>query len=105
MITDYGMSGQFKHVALTQRGAGMIGQANQEPVFHREYSEATQQYIDEEIARMIEKRYDLVKGQLEGNRELLERIATRLLEKETLDEKEFKRLLEEQTQTAFSGGA
>jgi cell division protease FtsH len=92
MITDYGMSAQFKHVALTQRGAGMIGQSTQEPVFHREYSEATQQYIDEEIARMMEKQYLGVREQLRENRELLERVAEKLLEKETLDEKEFKEL-------------
>jgi cell division protease FtsH len=95
MITDYGMSAQFKHVALTQRGAGMLGgPGNQEPAFHREYSEATQQYIDEEIARIMETRYAQVKKQLESNRTLLDSVAGRLLEKETLDEKEFKALIE-----------
>jgi cell division protease FtsH len=93
MITDYGMSAQFKHVALTQRGAGMLGGSTQEPVFHREYSEATQQYIDEEIARMMEARYALVREQLLANRALLDVVAGQLLEKETLDEKEFKALI------------
>ncbi|MDR2517392.1 MAG: ATP-dependent zinc metalloprotease FtsH [Spirochaetaceae bacterium] len=93
MITDYGMSDRFKHVALTRRGGGMLGQTAQEPMFHREYSEATQQYIDEEIARTVESRYELVKGLLSKNRDLLERVALRLLEKETLDEGEFNALL------------
>jgi cell division protease FtsH len=94
MITDYGMSGRFKHVALTQRGAGMLGGASfPEPQLHREYSEATQQYIDEEIARMVEKRYALVKERLAQNREILNTVAEQLLEKESLDEKEFKALL------------
>jgi cell division protease FtsH len=93
MITDYGMSGRFKNVALTQRGAGILGPQPQEPMFHREYSEATQQYIDEEIAHMVEKQYAEVKESLSKNRGLLEIVAAELLEKETLDEKEFKALL------------
>jgi cell division protease FtsH len=94
MITDYGMSGRFKHVALTQRGANMIGNKFPEPQFQREYSEATQQYIDEEIARMVEKQYSDVKLMLDTNRPLLKSIADRLLEKETLDENEFKALVD-----------
>ncbi|MDR1899608.1 MAG: ATP-dependent zinc metalloprotease FtsH, partial [Treponema sp.] len=93
MITDYGMSKRFKNVALTQRGAGMTGSPIQEPLFHREYSEATQQYIDEEIARMVEERYLRVKEKLSRHRELLDKIAVLLLEKETLDEKEFRELM------------
>ena len=98
MITDYGMSGRFRNVALTSRGAGMLsggGGAAQEPVFHREYAETTQQYVDEEIARIIEQRYTAAKEMLQIRRELLDRIALLLLEKETIDEKEFKALLEE----------
>jgi cell division protease FtsH len=100
MITDYGMSGRFRNIALTQRGAGMMGgHQPQEPMFHREYSEATQQYIDEEIARMVEQRYSAAKETLEKNRPLLDKIADLLLEKETLDEKEFKGLMTETATT------
>jgi len=95
MITDYGMSTRFRNMALTQRGAGMLGDRSPEPTFHREYSEATQQYIDEEIARMVDQRYAASKEKLDGNRPLLEKIASILLEKETLDEKEFKTLMAE----------
>jgi cell division protease FtsH len=95
MITDYGMSKRFKNVALTQRGQGMLGGNTHEPLFHREYSEATQQYVDEEIARMVETQYDTVKESLKKNRPLLETMAEQLLEKETLDEKEFKNILEQ----------
>ncbi|MDR3343684.1 MAG: ATP-dependent zinc metalloprotease FtsH [Treponema sp.] len=94
MITDYGMSSRFKNVALTQRGAGMLGPQSQEPLLHREYSEATQQYIDEEIAHTVGKQYILVKDTLGRNRPLLDTVAGLLLEKESLDEKEFKNLLE-----------
>lgn len=93
MITDYGMSERFKNVALTQRGAGMLGNHNPEPSFHREYSESTQQYIDEEIANIVNGRYTKVKKLLEEKNELLEKVSGILLEKETLDEKEFKALV------------
>jgi cell division protease FtsH len=106
MITDYGMSGRFKNVALTQRGAGMLGnQAAPEPMFHREYSEATQQYIDEEIAHMVEKRYAFVKESLGQKRGLLDTIAARLLDQETLDEKEFKECLGEAAPVPVPQGA
>jgi cell division protease FtsH len=95
MIIDYGMSERFKNVALTSRGMRMPGEAaSQEPMFHREYSEATQQYIDEEIANIVEKRYAGVTETLGRNRALLDTVAERLLEKETLDEKEFRALVE-----------
>jgi cell division protease FtsH len=95
MIVDYGMSNRFKNVALTSRGMRMSGEAvAQEPMFHREYSEATQQYIDEEIADIVEKRYAGVMDTLRRNREILDTVAAKLLEKETLDEKEFKSLVE-----------
>jgi cell division protease FtsH len=93
MITDYGMSDRFKNVALTTRGTGMLGEAREEPVFQREYSEATQQYIDEEVARVMEERYAYVRRLLEEKRLLLDIIASKLLEQESLEEKEFKRLV------------
>jgi len=93
MITDYGMSDRFRNVALTSRGMGMAGQERQEPSFQREYAESTQQYIDEEIARIIEDEYAKAKQILEERRNVLDTVAFALLEKETLDEKEFKALL------------
>jgi cell division protease FtsH len=94
MITDYGMSERFKNVALTQRGGGMMGiNRPSEPILHREYSESTQQYIDEEIARMVNNRYESVKSILNANVGLLDTVSTVLLEKETLDESEFKSLI------------
>jgi cell division protease FtsH len=94
MITDYGMSGRFRNVALTSRGAGMGGAERQEPMFQREYAESTQQYVDEEIARVVEQEYGKTKQILENRRPILDQVAAALLEKETLDEKEFKALAE-----------
>jgi cell division protease FtsH len=87
MIVDYGMSTRFKNVALTKR-------ANGEPSLHREYSEATQQYIDDEIASMIDTRYTEVKKLLKEKNDFLVKVSEVLLEKETLNEKEFKDILQ-----------
>jgi cell division protease FtsH len=93
MITDYGMSERFANVALTSRGISMTGQERQEPSFQREYAESTQQYIDEEVARIIESEYAKAKKILYEQHNILDNVAMALLEKETLDEKEFKVLL------------
>jgi cell division protease FtsH len=93
MITDYGMSDRFRNVALTSRGGVMTGQERQEPLFQREYAESTQQYVDEEIARIVEREYAKTKEILEKRRGVLDQVALALLEKETLDEKEFKALI------------
>jgi cell division protease FtsH len=93
MITDYGMSERFKNVALTSRGLPMGGDRQGDPFLQREYSEATQQYVDEEVARITENRYNKTKELIAQKRDVLERITERLLEKETIDEKEFNSLL------------
>jgi ATP-dependent Zn protease len=43
---------------------------------------------------MVEKQYTAVKDMLGRNQELLDRVASQLLEKESLDEGEFKALVE-----------
>jgi len=95
MITDYGMSDRFRNVALTSRGMNMNGQEQRDPSFQREYAESTQQYVDEEIARVIDTEYAKAKQILEQKRDVLNAVSEALLEKETLDEKEFKVLLGE----------
>jgi cell division protease FtsH len=89
MITDYGMSDRFRNVALTSRGASMTGE-RLEPMFQREYAESTQQYVDEEIARIVESEYAKTQDILAQRRGVLDQVALALLEKESLDEKEFK---------------
>ena len=90
MITDYGMSDRFKNVTLGKSGQGY---GATEPQLVREYSEETQKYIDEEIARVMAERYKSVVTLLKKHRELLEYIAKYLLEKETMDGKEFEEIV------------
>lgn len=90
MITDYGMSEKFKNVTLGKSGRGY---GTQEPELVREFSEDTQKYVDEEIARVMEERYQFVLKTLKKHGNLLEYIAQRLLEKETMDGKEFQEIV------------
>jgi len=100
MITDYGMSERFRHVALTRRGASVFGPQS-ESYMAREYSEDTQKYVDDEIARIVADRYDYVLGRLRSERALLDAIAEELLEKETLDEAEFAQLMQAKANEAL----
>ena len=93
MISDYGMSEKFTNVVLPSQRSSMFLPGETMPG-QREYSEATQQYIDEEITRIIKGRYDKVKALLDEKKGAVDRIAKKLLEIETLGEEEFKTLLE-----------
>ena len=92
MITDYGMSDKFRNVVLPSQRSPLYLPEEPMPA-QREYSESTQQYIDEEITRIVGDRYARVKGLLEENKAAVEKVARRLLETETLGEEEFKALL------------
>ncbi len=97
MITDYGMSDRFKNMTL---GKGVLGNRGGEPSIIREFSEQTQNYVDEEIARLIEERYQYVIKLLESKKDLLDYIAKRLLEVETMEGKEFAEIIKAHTHCA-----
>jgi len=86
MIVDFGMSEKFKNMTL---GKGVLGNRGGEPNIIREFSEQTQNYIDEEIARIMDERYKHVVKLLSDHKDLLEYISKRLLEVETMEGKEF----------------
>jgi len=86
MIVDFGMSDKFKNMTL---GKGVLGNSGGEPVLVREFSEETQKFIDEEIARIVNERYNHVLEIIKSHKTLAEYIANRLLEIETMDGKEF----------------
>ena len=93
MITDYGMSDKFRNVFLpSHKQSPFLGENNY--TMMREYSENTQQYVDEETSRIINDRYQRALALLEENRESINKIAEKLLKVEVLDGQEFKKLLE-----------
>lgn len=98
MITDYGMSDKFRNVVLGKSGRG-YGSTAVEPELVREFSEETQNYIDEEVARIMSERYERVLGVLREHKSLLDYIARLLLEKESVDGKEFEEIVKAESRS------
>ena len=60
----------------------------------RNFSEEFAADIDKEVKRIVDERYAIAKDILNQNRDMLDYISKALLDKETLDEKEFNELVE-----------
>ena len=60
----------------------------------RDYSDEIAAEIDKEVKKIVDERYEIAKKLLTENRDMLEYISKNLLERETLDEKEFNELME-----------
>ncbi len=91
MIVDFGMSDKFRNMTL---GKGVLGNPGGEPVLIREFSEETQKWIDEEIARLMDERYAKVVQLLSDHKALLEYISDRLQKVETMEGKEFQEIVD-----------
>jgi cell division protease FtsH len=61
---------------------------------HRDYSEDTAIKIDQEVRRLVDSGYNTAKGLLSENKEVLTRVANALLDREVLDAKEIKMIME-----------
>lgn len=94
MITEYGMSSHFPNITLTRRAEAMLGERSV-PYTSREYSEATQNKVDQEIKTVVDERYRAVMTLLKSKGALLETVARRLLEDEVIEAAEFHRLVAE----------
>jgi len=92
MVKEYGMSEKLGYVAFEK---------NRKPIFlditpsfgEKDYSEETAREIDNEIKAIIDSAYKRTKEILTTNKELLDRVAQRLLEKETIDGEELRKLI------------
>ncbi len=92
MVTAWGMSDKLGNMAYGK---------NQENVFmgrdfghQRDYSEQVAYEIDQEIKNIVDERYELAKRLLTENRDMLEEISKELLDKETIDDKEFEQIMD-----------
>jgi cell division protease FtsH len=93
MVTRYGMSTKLGHVALEKDGRSFLT-PNPMPDGMRErtFSDETATAIDDEVRTIASSAFERTVELLRERREVLERTARRLLEKETLDEAELLRL-------------
>jgi len=92
MVTQWGMSEKMGTMAYGK---------SQEHVFmgrdfghQRDYSEEVAFQIDSEMKRIVDECYANAKQLLTENRDMMDALAHELLEKETLDEKEFEEIME-----------
>jgi cell division protease FtsH len=93
MVTRYGMSERLGHLALEKDPRSFI---SPNPLLEgpreRAYSEETAAAIDEEVHNIVQAAFERTVSILTERRDVLERTARRLLEKETLEEAELREL-------------
>ncbi|WP_309621212.1 ATP-dependent zinc metalloprotease FtsH [Salinibacterium sp.] len=83
MVTEYGMSAKVGSVKLgLTAGEPFLGR---DMGASRDYSDTIAETIDEEVRKLIDEAHDEAWQVLNTNRDTLDRLATELLEKETLD--------------------
>lgn len=91
MITRFGMSDRLGPVALgRQQGNPFMGR---DIMSERDFSEETASTIDDEVRNLVDQAYRRAKDVLIGNRLVLDKIAERLVEKETVDSDELQEIL------------
>ena len=84
MITMYGMSKRFGLMALETVESQYLENRRAAVC-----SEATEAQVDEEVMKLLKESYEEAKRLLSENREILDKIAAYLIEKETITGKEF----------------
>jgi cell division protease FtsH len=84
MVKQYGMSEKLGYVTFEGERKPLFLDIN--PSFGgKDYSEETAREIDTEVKKIIDESYEKVKKLLSEKRDLLEKVARTLLEKETID--------------------
>jgi cell division protease FtsH len=91
MVCEWGMS-ELGPLAFGKKDEAIF--LGREITQHRDYSEDTAIQIDKEVKRIVSTGYDRARAVLNNNREMLERIALALLDREVIDGAEVQLLME-----------
>jgi cell division protease FtsH len=86
MVTEFGMSATVGSVKLGASSGEMF--LGRDMGHQRDYSEELAEVVDKEVRNLIESAHDEAYQLILENRAVLDRLATALLEKETLDQHE-----------------
>lgn len=92
IITTYGMSDKLGPITLGKRNEHVF--LGRDFGHDRNFSEEVASLIDREIKALIDERYGFAKNLLSQNKDIIEGLVRVLLEKETLDDKEFDEIIE-----------
>ena len=93
LVTTYGMSEKFGPISLGRKQEIIYGY--KEFLVEKDYSEKTAEEIDKEVQRILQEALERAKKILEIKRDKLDRVAKALIKKETLEKKQFERLVGE----------
>jgi cell division protease FtsH len=94
MVTRYGMSERLGNVAYDRDPRTFLtGPDLPSPPRERDYAEETAATVDEEVRAIVDRTFQRTLDLLKERRDVLDRTARRLLEKETLEEAELKQLV------------
>jgi cell division protease FtsH len=91
MVTRFGMSDRLGPVALGRQNGNMF--LGREIASDRDFSDTTAAAIDEEVRKLVDEAYQRAKDVLLNNKQILDRLAGMLIEKETVDAEELQELL------------
>ena len=90
MVTRWGMSDEIGPIALeSDGGRTMFGQG----VNDKEYSERVSALIDGEVSKIMNNAFAVAKKVLTEKRKVLDAIATKLIEVETLEQAEYNEII------------
>jgi cell division protease FtsH len=90
MVTKYGMSDAVGPIALEPAGGRAMFGNNVES---KNYSEKTNEFIDNEVSKIMNEAYERVIDIINTNRECLDAISKTLVEKETLEQGEYEDII------------
>lgn len=92
MIMEYGMSEKLGLVTFQKERRSMFLESGSVP---RDYSEERARMIDEEVENILGRAHQRVRGILQERRELLDKVAETLLEKEVMEGSELRAMIQE----------
>jgi len=93
MVTQFGMSELIGPLAVGDKEQEIF--LGREFAQRREISERTAQMVDDEVKRLVDEAYARATSIISDHRELLDRIADALLERETIDREDLDRLVKD----------
>ena len=91
MVCEWGMSEKMGPLTFGRKEEQVF--LGRDIARHQDYSEDTAIQIDQEVKRIVSENYQRAKTILTENREVLEKVAEALLEREVLDAEEVKAII------------
>ncbi|MGL5793499.1 MAG: ATP-dependent zinc metalloprotease FtsH3 [Waterburya sp.] len=91
MVTRFGMSDRLGPVALGRQNGNVF--MGRDIASDRDFSNETAAAIDEEVRNYVDQAYSRAKRVLQENRQVLDRLAEMLIEKETVEADELQEIL------------